>query len=55
METHGKVDFLPNLIETHPKVKLFVKPDDDGVNVLVPALHPRQAPHPDHVGIQVDL
>ena len=28
---------------------LCAKPDDDGVNVLVPALHPRQAPHPEFV------
>ena len=58
METHGKVDF-------------FAKPNDDGVNVLVPAFHPWQASHPeadvyllvvtirylfnDHIGIEVDV
>ena len=29
------------------KLNHLKKPDDDGVNVLVPALHPRQAPHPE--------
>ena len=35
------------------KVESSHKPDDDGVDVLVSALYPRQAPHPDHVGIDL--
>ena len=36
-------------------LQLSYLPDDDGVNVLMPGLHPWQAPHFNHVGVQVQF